>query len=128
MNENEQATAKNGPKKTEMEQEAFLKAYKASFGNVSVACQAVGIGRTKFYHWMKKDSEFKDRVAEIEPEDDFLDFVENSLHKKIRDGDTTAIIFTLKTKGKKRGYVERQEITGAEGGPLSISAILADIQ
>ena len=40
---------------------------------------------------------------------------ESQLHKQILDGNTTATIFYLKTKGKKRGYVERQEITGVDG-------------
>ena len=32
------------------------------------------------------------------------------LIKNIREGKTAEIIFYLKTKGKKRGYVERSEI------------------
>jgi hypothetical protein len=44
-----------------------------------------------------------------------LDFAESQLHKQIGDQNTSATIFYLKTKGKKRGYVERQEITGIDG-------------
>jgi hypothetical protein len=39
-----------------------------------------------------------------------LDFAESQLHKQVKEGNTTATIFLLKTKGKKRGYIERQEI------------------
>lgn len=38
------------------------------------------------------------------------DFVENALHKQIKQGNITAIIFYLKTQAKDRGYVERQEV------------------
>lgn len=39
-----------------------------------------------------------------------LDMTEGMLIQNIQDGDPASIFFMLKTKGKKRGYVERQEI------------------
>ena len=33
--------------------------------------------------------------------------------------DASAVIFFLKTKGKKRGYVERNEVTGKDGAPIA---------
>lgn len=46
------------------------------------------------------------------------DLAEQELYKLIKQGDKTAIIFYLKCKGKARGYVERQEVTGADGAPI----------
>lgn len=48
------------------------------------------------------------------------DFVENALHKRIKEGSDTAIIFYLKTQAKDRGYVERQEHTGADGDVIRV--------
>lgn len=52
-----------------------------------------------------------------------LDMAEQSLFDQIANGNITAIIFYLKTKGKHRGYVERQEHTGADGGNLKIELV-----
>jgi hypothetical protein len=40
------------------------------------------------------------------------------LDKAMQNENMSAIIFFLKTQGKSRGYVERQEISGADGTKL----------
>jgi uncharacterized protein (UPF0262 family) len=95
---------------TKLQKETFLETYKRSFGNVAQSCNTVGIARQTYYNWLEKDNKFKEAINEIAPKDLFLDFVESKLVEKINTGDTTSIIFALKTKGKNRGYVERQEI------------------
>ena len=88
-----------------------------SLGVVTTACKQVGIARSTFYEWMK-DPEFAKEVNDVK--DIAIDFAESQLHKQIANGNTPATIFYLKTIGKKRGYVERQEITGADGLPTDI--------
>jgi transposase-like protein len=95
---------------TEFKKKAFIKAYKKAFGNVSQSCLAIGIDRSTYYDWIKKDEKFKKKIEEAEPQERFLDFLESKLVEQINGGNTTSIIFALKTKGKNRGYVERQEI------------------
>jgi hypothetical protein len=65
---------------------------------------------------LEKDEEFKaamDAVAESN-----IDLAEKSLMQQIKDGNPTSTIFYLKTKGKKRGYIETQELTGKDGKDL----------
>jgi hypothetical protein len=87
---------------------ALLVALEKSLGVVTMACKSVGVDRATFYKHYNSDPEFKQAVDDIE--NIAVDFAESQLHKKIKEGDTTATIFFLKTKGKKRGYVERQEV------------------
>jgi len=94
--------------KTEQHKKALLEALEKSLGVVTSACKTVGVGRTTFYQWLKDDEEFAEAVRDIE--NIALDFAESQLHQQISSGNSTATIFYLKTKGKKRGYVERQEI------------------
>ena len=110
--------------KTEQHKKAILEALEKSLGIVTTACKSVGIGRTQFYNWLKEDKEFADKVSDIE--NVALDFAESQLHKQISNDSTSATIFYLKTKGKKRGYVERQEITGADGMPTNFQIEIID--
>jgi len=114
---------------------AILQALEIHKGIVSVACKAVDMPRSTFYNWLNSDDAFKSEVEEIQ--EVALDYVEGKLFEKIegvtmlgkgnQEGDDpptytippsdTAIIFYLKTKGKRRGYIERteQEIKYPEG-------------
>lgn len=101
--------------RTEHLKKETLTALENALGIVTTACRVVGIGRTTFYEWVNNDPEFKKQVEDIQ--NITLDYVEGKLHKQITEDNVTSIIFYLKTKGKSRGYVERQEVTGADGMP-----------
>ena len=95
--------------KTEHHKKAMLEALEKSLGVVTAACKDVGIGRTTHYMWMENDPEYRRAVDDLS--NVALDYAESKLHSQIKKENPTAIIFYLKTKGKKRGYVERQEIS-----------------
>ena len=94
----------------DISKEAFIIAYKENFGNITIACESAGVGRGQYKAWCDKDPEFRQRLAEIEPEEIMLDFGEHKLMERVAKGDTLATMFLLKTKGKRRGYIERQEV------------------
>jgi hypothetical protein len=95
-------------KSRHIKKETILKALENSLGVVTVACKQADIPRSTYYKWLKEDEEFSKAVKEIE--NIALDFAESQLHTQMKDGSTSATIFYLKTKGKKRGYVERSEL------------------
>ena len=88
----------------------------------------LGVERSTIYTWCNDDPEFA-QVLE-DSRERFIDLAESNLRKLVagvpaietdENGDKkfagwierpseTAIIFTLKTRGKKRGYVERSEV------------------
>lgn len=91
---------------------AMLEALERSLGVVTTACKSANIARSTYYEWLKADKEFQEQVKDIA--DIAIDFAESQLHRQIRDGNTTATIFYLKTKGRARGYQENQSITFEE--------------
>lgn len=91
----------------EDKKEKFIQALAQGYGIIATACEAIGIGRSTYYRWYNADQEFRERVDEVTETQ--VDFVESKLMQAISEGDTTATIFYLKTKGKKRGYNEKAQ-------------------
>ena len=111
-------------KSRHIKKESILKALEKNLGVVTLSCRKANIPRSTFYKWLKEDQEFAEQVKEIE--NVALDFAESELLKQIQNGIPTSTIFYLKTKGKKRGYIERQEITGADGMPNNLQIEIID--
>lgn len=109
--------------KTDKVKELLLGVLKKNGGVICKACESVNISRMQYYRWLKEDAEFADKVKEVE--ESMIDFVESKLMTLINDGDTTATIFYLKTKGKNRGYVEKVQLDGNLNTDVKISYIQA---
>jgi len=88
--------------------EQIAKVFGKKGGNLSATADALGISRTTLYYWRKSDAELDEMMNEVE--EGLIDYTESKLMEAIQEGNITAILFHLKTKGKSRGYIEGQEI------------------
>lgn len=95
-------------KRRHIKKSKMLTALEQSLGVVTTACKKADIPRSTFYKWYNEDESFREDVNELA--NITIDFAESQLLSQIKGGNTTATIFYLKTKGKGRGYVERQEV------------------
>jgi hypothetical protein len=91
-------------KKTTHNKKLMIEAMKNTLGNVTSSVDLVGISRRTHYLWYNNDISYRKKIDEVIERD--IDFAEAALRKRIQNGDTTAIIFYLKTKAKERGYIE----------------------
>ena len=96
-------------------------AIKQKDGNISDIAEALGVARSTVYRKINKHPSLKQTLDDSR--ESLVDLAEGKLRTEVKKGNITAIIFTLKTLGKSRGYVERQELTGADNEPLKVSII-----
>lgn len=114
----------------------MLTCLKNSMGIVSTACEKADIARKTHYEWYNNDPDYSAAVDAIS--ESCIDFAESKLMELIngakhevatakgevltvQDGpNPTACIFYLKTKGKKRGYVEKSELD-VQGNGINIT-------
>lgn len=88
---------------------------------------AGNIDRKTIEAWKAKDADFAAAEADAieQGSEDFGDLAEKALKNRVKQGDTTAIIFALKTKFKNRGYIEKKEIAANVDG-LSQTILVND--
>lgn len=87
--------------------ERIAEVYRKKACNITATCAALNISRRTFYNKKEKSKKFQELLSEAD--ESMLDFAESKLMEHINNNDITSLIFFLKTKGKKRGYVERTE-------------------
>lgn len=104
--------------KPEEYKKKLLEALERSLGIVTPACKDVGVSRETFYRYYREDEAFKNAVDDIN--EITLDFTENQLLKKIKEGSERSILFYMKYKGRKRGYTERIDIDANIKGEIDI--------
>jgi hypothetical protein len=99
----------------------MIAALRQTGGFVSVAAHALGCDRSTVHRYI---NEFPTvRAAYEETNEANLDIAEAKLMQQVRDGDPSQVRFYLRTKGRGRGYGDRQEITGPDGGPIPVARV-----
>jgi len=105
---------KNGNgKKREQTAARIIKAIGECNGLLTVAAAKAGVSYTTINRYVAEFPTVKQ--ASLDARERMLDYAEGKLYSKIKAGDNTAIIFYLKTQGKARGYIERQEFANPIG-------------
>lgn len=90
------------------EKQSLLNALSNTSGIIASACKAANISRMTYYRWYNEDPDFREKADDIKELQ--KDFAESLILKKMKEGDTTMLIFYAKTQMKDRGYSELKEV------------------
>ena len=108
----------NGSKKRELTAQKLIKALHESNGLMTFAAKRAGVSYATVKRYVAEFPSVAQAV--VDAKEGMLDFAEGKLYGKIKDGDNVAILFYLKTQGKARGYIERQEFANPAGESFKV--------
>ena len=94
-------------------------------GNIAAIARRLGVSRGTIHNRINESPTL--RTAIDDAHEALVDNVESALYREVLNGNVTAMIFWLKTQGKRRGWVERTEIAGVDGGPMVINMTWGDV-
>jgi hypothetical protein len=90
-------------------------------GNLSAVARKCRVARRTLYRFIEAHPSLQDVI--FDARETMLDNGESALYRAVLNGEAWAVCFFLKTQGKSRGYVERQEHTGLH---LDVSQLADD--
>ena len=99
----------------------IVEAVKKNGGALYLAARELGCSPQTIYNRMKTSPAIQQAIENSRGE--VVDYAEQKLRLAILNGEPWAIGMALKTIGKSRGYVERQEVTGAEGSHIVVRLV-----
>ena len=99
--------------------ETLIEAIKGSGAVVSTIAKRLGCDWNTARKYINNNEEAQQ--AFTNEEETILDMCESAIYKSVQEGNTQDAKWILATKGKKRGFTERQEITGADGGDIQLN-------
>jgi hypothetical protein len=110
-------------RKEELDWRQLVKVIHAKQGVLSQVARAMDCHLTTIYNYRDRYANVAQAIKDARNtfDTELLDEAEIKLREATRDGAPWAVKYTLSTKGKTRGYVERQEITGADGGTIRVT-------
>lgn len=92
-------------------------------GLIYLAAKKLNVTRQAVHYFMNRHPELKEIVEEERGR--FVDAAELALIAAVQKGQPWAVCFALKTQGRQRGYVERQEIEQA--GRIHVTTSAGDL-
>jgi len=100
---------------------SIIEALHRTHGMIFLAAKEIGCAPVTIYRHAAKDKKIQDIIDSYRGQ--LIDKAELKLEQAVLNGEPWALNLTLKTIGKSRGYVERQEVTGAEGNDINLHVI-----
>jgi hypothetical protein len=103
-----------------LDKEKIIKQIHKYRGNISAVAKALQRSRNTIYLFMRDNPEVKQALDD--EREILIDGIENKFYEQCLEGNTTSMIFFLKTQGKNRGWIEKREheITGKDSGPIVV--------
>lgn len=96
----------------------MIEALDINKGMVYLTAKSLGCCHTTVYNYAKRYKSVQQAIDANRGH--VIDMAELKLYDAILAGEHWAVAFALRTIGKHRGYTERHEIAGADGGEINI--------